>query len=127
MKKILIFSVFTAFFSLAVFMGCSKQQDSNAVPVAAVSDLRIKFLANKTHDEVIQSFRNLSSTEKANLWIEKTNQLIASKLPQAHKNLLVKLKHLIQSNENPKKLEEFRATLIQLAKITPYADFLLMI
>jgi hypothetical protein len=128
MKKITVLTFFALLLSGAMFFACSKQnEDSSNVPENSGTNLRSEFLKGKNQDEIIASFGKLTPVEKTNLWLEKTDQLLTLNLPNEHKVLLNKLKYLIQHNNEPKKLDEFRTALVDFAKITPLEDFSLMV
>lgn len=127
MKKTTVLGLLTLLLSGIFFIACSKQSDESNIIDSNNSKLRSEFLKGKNQDQIIAAFSALTPAEKTNLWVEKTNQLLSSNLPVTHKNLIAKLKNLMLQNNDPTKLEDFRNTLVSLAKITPAEDFFLMV
>lgn len=88
------------------------------------NQLRSIFLKDKDYNHVKKDYLSLENSVKTDLWIEKLNQLQNSNLPENHKNLIQELTIELKSgNSNETKL---RSLAIELAKITPEHDFLMM-
>lgn len=83
----------TGFFALLVGITANSQ------------NLRSNFLNGKSQAEIVESFNNLSTREKNDLWLEKIDQVLSQNIP--HENLII-LEQMKNFHVN-KNLENFKA------------------
>jgi hypothetical protein len=104
-----------------LFTACSENQ--NEVPQNS-EQLRAAFLAQKNYQQVKMDYFSLEESTKKELWLEKLNQPKKLDFSEEHIILIQELSdHLSQEASD---LNKITALAVELAKITPEQDFLMM-
>lgn len=111
------------------FLSC-KQDQNQAVPQQITSSKRLDFMKGKSFEVIKNDYRILPEQVQKELWIEKVQQLLTQKLPQPQlllikelENELLKTEFSLNSSSIDAKIDDIG---LNLAKITPKADFLAM-
>ncbi len=106
---------------ILLFTSCSNPENELA---QETSQLRATFMKDKEYEQVIKDYSNLENSVKISLWMEKLNQLKSLNLSENHMILIQKLSQ--QLKEDSANMEEITSLAIDLAKITPEHDFMMM-
>jgi hypothetical protein len=117
---------FAFLFSMVAFYSCKKATTEAAYGSVTLS--RTDFLANKTFSEVKNAYNASSESAKKALWVDKLAQLEKQNLPEAHKTLILSLKAELSKTDMEFALSNpvLKNIAVNLAKITPEADFYAM-
>jgi len=107
--------------AILLFTSCSDQQSDL---LQETSELRATFLTGKEYRQVKTDYSSLKDSAKNDLWIEKLNQLKGLHLSPNHDNLIDNLTQQLKDDSSD--LEKISLLAVELAKITPEYDFLMM-
>lgn len=106
---------------ILLFTACSDNQNE---VLQNSEQLRAAFLAQKNYQQIKKDYLALEESTKNELWLEKLNQLKQLDLSEEHKILIQELSD--QLGRDTSDLKMITALAVELAKITPEQDFLMM-
>ena len=111
------------------FLSC-KQEQTQIAPQQITTSKRLDFLRGKSFEVIKNDYRILPEQVQKELWLEKVQQLLTQKLPQPQlllikelENELLKTEFSLNSSSIDAKIDDIG---LNLAKITPKANFLAM-